>query len=142
MKANTASQSIYQIAATALTALLLVGLVGYTAVTLYGNSDNDLPPVVAFQFETYCPIDSSSKLALINEQLALQGVPPLDFDYHVNPNIYVVNAQSRPSDPSNPNSSVLLYYCGLAKKWWDASCSNARFICSIPGPMFYFPVKQ
>lgn len=98
--------------------------------------------MVAFQFDTYCPVDNAGALQTINEQLALQGIPPLKFDYGANPNIYVVHTQAKPANASDPSSSAMLYYCGMAKRWWEDSCYNARYVCSAPGPMFYFLVGQ
>lgn len=125
---------------TVVVALLLVAGISF-AIANQSSSDNNLTPVVAFAFDTYCPVDSPHALSLINAQLAAQGLPPLDFDYRLNPNIYVVYAQARPSNASDPSSPAMLYYCGLAKRWWEANCGSARFVCSFPGPMFYFNVR-
>jgi hypothetical protein len=59
----------------------MVILVGYAAVTVLDEKVDSITPVVAFAFDTYCPINSLSKLVALNEQLVIQGVPPLDFDY-------------------------------------------------------------
>ena len=109
---------------------------------LFSAPQNSLTPVVAFQFDTYCPIDSLSDLAAINKELASTGLPPLDFDFTVNPNIFVVHTQARPSNVSDPDSPAMLYYCGMAKRWWEGNCNNARYVCSAPGPMFYFNRKK
>ena len=54
----------------------------------------------------------------ISIELAKQGISPLDFNYNVNKQVYVVNIQAQPSNQSDPSSSAGLFYCGLARKWW------------------------
>jgi hypothetical protein len=122
--------------------ILSIVVLSAVLAALLSTSDNSLTPVIAFQFDTYCPVNTASALAAINGQLAAQGLPPLDFDYKINPDIYVVHTQARPANASDPFSPAMLYYCGWAKRWWEGSCSNARYVCSAPGPMFYFAVKQ
>ena len=56
--------------------------------------------------------------------------------------MYVVIARTQALDPKNSSSSGGLFYCGLARKWWEGDCKSAQVVCSSPGPMFYFPVGQ
>jgi hypothetical protein len=41
-----------------------------------------------------------------------------------------------------PNNEMLMSYCGWAKLLNEIDCSNANFVCTIPGPMFYIPVGR
>jgi len=43
-------------------------------------------------------------------------------------------------NPLNKSSEMLMSYCGWAKLLNETNCSNARFVCTIPGPMFRIAV--
>lgn len=48
-----------------------------------------------------------------------------------------------PLDAANPSTSpMLMAYCGSARLWNESNCDNAKFVCTVPGPMFYIPVDQ
>jgi hypothetical protein len=66
MKVNSVAQASSQIIRIVVSIVLMVILVGYAAVTVLDEKVDSITPVVAFQFDTYCPINSPSKLAAIN----------------------------------------------------------------------------
>jgi hypothetical protein len=141
MKDN-AEQSYSCQAKGGLLALLLLVAVGYSVNGYFNQGDNNFTPVVAFQFDTYCAINNLRAYNLINAELAAKGLSPLRFDYSLNSYIYVVYVQANPSNASDPNSEANLFYCGIARKWTETNCNNARFVCSTPGPMFDFKVRE
>jgi len=98
MKESNTGSSAGQTAKMTLILLFVLSLVGLS-VKYYIENNGDIPPIVAFDFDTYCPINTQSKLNLINAELKAQGISALDFDFKVNSNIFVVNAQARPSIP-------------------------------------------
>jgi len=98
--------------------------------------------VVPFAFDVYCPIDNNIKLNILNFELAKLGFEAINFDYTKDSQTFVIYVQAKSLNASDPKAKAALYYCGLARKWTDSDCTNARVICSIPGPMFYFAVKQ
>ena len=55
---------------------------------------------------------------------------------------YLVFVRAYASNTSDPNSTVLMSYCGYARLMNETDCSNGQLLCSIPGPMFYVPVKR
>ena len=98
---------------------------------------NPIIPQIFFQFGVYCPIDSDARLAKINEYLGLKD-KRISIDFTQNKNTYIVIAKTQPSDPEAADSPASLYYCGLARKYWEVNCRSAQIVCSIPGPMFKF----
>ena len=98
MKESKIGSAAGQTTRMTLLVLFVLSLVGLS-VRYYAQHNGDIPPIVAFDFDTYCPINTQSRLNLINAELKAQGISPLDFDFKINPNIYVVNAQARPSVP-------------------------------------------
>jgi len=96
---------------------------------------------IDFSFAVYCPIDSSEKLAKINKALGFNRAV-IKADLKKNTNFYVVIAKAQPLNSTASDSSGGLYYCGLARKWWDNDCENAEIVCSIPGPMFRFQKQE
>lgn len=96
MKESNTGSSASQTTRMTLILLFVLSLVGLS-VKYYVEKSGDIPPIVAFDFDTYCPINTQSRLHLINAELKAQGISPLDFDFKINSNIYVVNAQAKPS---------------------------------------------
>lgn len=133
-----------------LAALFVTLLFAFLGYTVYQNPETPTPtslklnpiiPLVFFQFDVYCPIDSDSRLAKINELLGLTD-QTLYINFKKNKNVYVVIAKTQPTNASDPQSPSGLFYCGLARKWWENNCNSAKIVCSIPGPLFKFEVKE
>jgi hypothetical protein len=86
----------------------------------------------------YCPINDNDSLNKLNNWLQSVGEEILPLDYNINTSIYVVIAHAF----GDQHATSTLSYCGLARKWTEADCSNSRVVCSAPGPTFYFKVKD
>jgi hypothetical protein len=65
----------------------------------------------------------------------------ININLRKNRNFYVMIAKAQPLNSSANDSAGGLYYCGLARKWWENDCNNAELVCSIPGPVFRFQKK-
>ena len=82
---------------------------------------NPIISQVEFRFDVYCPIDSYERLAKINEVLGLNR-SVINVNLKRNRNFYVVIAKAQPLNDSATDSAGALYYCGLARKWWEYDC--------------------
>jgi len=82
---KSTSQQQYKYVAGLIAAALCLLALGYT---IYDHTvetsplvnANPIIPLIAYQFHVYCPIDSASRLAKINEALGF-STNALDFDF-------------------------------------------------------------
>ncbi len=68
MKESTAGSPAGQTARMTLLLLFVLSLVGLS-IKYYTERKGDIPPIVAFDFDTYCPINTQSRFNLINAEL-------------------------------------------------------------------------
>lgn len=100
---ETASSNPSKQAVVALIAVLLLAL-GFSVSSYLNEPQEELTPVVAFQFDTYCAINNLRNYNLVNAELKNRGISALNFDYSLNSFIYVVIVEAHPSNSSDPNS--------------------------------------
>jgi hypothetical protein len=123
-----------------LTLILLVLTSVFTGINFAVEPDSTVVGAEPqpFTYSVYCPIASQKHIDLINLELGLTTETGVNVDYIANPSVYVVIAKA----VGQTGAEAKLYYCGLAREWTASDCSSATMVCSIPGPMFYFKVKQ
>jgi hypothetical protein len=96
--------------------------------------------VESFNFHVHCPLRSRNDGGFIELMKHLNASDPTIIGemetqlstvdtYAVFERVFTVN-------PLNQSSEMLMSYCGWAKLLNESDCSNARFVCTIPGPMF------
>ena len=104
MKVNNTSNTKAVAAAGFLVLLLLLAL-GYGLAEKQAESiqnainANPIIPQIIFQFDVYCPVDSDSKLAIINQALGFT-TKAIDIDFSKNKEFYIVIAKTQPSNSS------------------------------------------
>jgi hypothetical protein len=104
------------------------------------NQNNITTDVESFNFHVHCPLRSRNDGGFIELMKHLNASDPTIIGemetqlstvdtYAVFERVFTVN-------PLNQSSEMLMSYCGWAKLLNESDCSNARFVCTIPGPMF------
>jgi hypothetical protein len=106
------------------------------------NFTPDLLLSSQFEFPVYCPVNKlpAEQRKTINETLPVNSDWDLRFltDQQKGEEIdqYVIYTQMRQETGSS--SSSKLFYCSWVTTWENKTdCSNAKHICSVPGPIFY-----
>jgi hypothetical protein len=101
---------------------------------------NPTVDVEAFHFHVHCPLRNQSDGGFV-ELMRHLGVNDSATITNIEAELstietYAVFERVFTVDPNDHRSEMLMAYCGWARLLNESTCDNARFVCTIPGPMF------
>jgi hypothetical protein len=102
--------------------------------------NNVTTDVETFHFHVHCPLRNQSDGGFV-ELMRHLGVNDSATITNIEAELsaietYAVFERVFTVDPNNHRSEMLMAYCGWARLLNESTCDNARFVCTIPGPMF------
>lgn len=100
-----------------------------------------------YQFQVYCPVDQLHSRLSLSQILVNMGIRDksttadrLVVDTGNDIDEYIIYVQFRKA--SNTSQFGQFFYCSYVRSWEEEDCSNARPVCSSPGPLFYVQRDQ
>lgn len=131
---------------------VVVGLIVLGVVLLGSSGPNGQVEVAAssveqsaseqYRFQVYCPVNQVSKDSLIYSEgdsyfNSVLGQARLlqEEDEADGIDKYIIYVQKRNS--SSDSQSNLFFYCSMVTDWISRNCSQAKAMCTAPGPLFY-----
>lgn len=90
----------------------------------------------SFKYDVYCPIPRTTKNYQNFYLTEWQKMAYKQLSTNQNSiDKYVISMRMK----TDSSGKKRFHFCSLARKWSEPDCSNARIVCSSPGPMFYIP---
>lgn len=130
---------------------LLISILVFVAVINQPNIDvpqsNDTVPqnkvangVETFNFHVHCPLRNRTDGGFV-ELMKHLGINDTSIITNIEAELstietYAVFERVFTANQTNNHSEMLMAYCGWARLLNESTCDGARFVCTIPGPMF------